>query len=273
MGSGASVQVPEEFTNLSEDEQAALTKRFEELIAAAKTQEEAIATLIAEVKKDPFGISPGGKIEIPLTKMPEAVEWSLKAGLTPMILDDSEDNKVDTFYSYQSAIVLDGKKMGLDMTINKVPIEEVMEDARKKLVAALKHGNFLVVALTQSAADFATKFNDDSEPVKASGLDFSDGKKYLPLATFANGGRGLVAEEMLQSLWRDEDKEQGIVCARDPDSFHVIVTSRFSAEDFEEFLFENDWGMPKPKEQYSFIIIRPEGAAAAALAAEAAAAE
>lgn len=258
MGAAASVQIPEEFNELSEEEQEKLKEKFEELLASAKSQEEAIADLIREVQKDPFGISPGGKIEIPLTKMLEAIEWSLKAKLTPLVLDDSEDNKVDTFFSYQSASVLDGKKMGLDVSMRGIPIETVMEEARQRLVAALKYGNILVVALTQSATDFATKFNDTSEEVVNSSLDFSEGKKYLPLETFVNGGRGLLQEEMLNALWREEDKEQGIVFARDPEKFHCVITSRFSAEDFEEYLFENDYGLPKPKEQYAFIIIKPE---------------
>ena len=168
MGAAASVTVPPEFEKLSEADQAELTKKFQDLLAQTKSQEEALTELMAEVKKDPFGIAPGAEIKIPLTKLLEAIEWSLKAGLTPFILDDSEDNKVDTFFSYQSASILDGKKMGLDVTMKKVPIEEVMEGARKSIVAALKYGNILVVALTQSATDFATKFNDKAEPCTSS---------------------------------------------------------------------------------------------------------
>lgn len=280
MGSGASVAVPEEFEALNDEEKQRLQTRFEELIKSAKSQEEAIQELVKEVRKDPFGITPAGKVKIPLIKMLEAIDWCLKAGLTPLVLDPSEDNKVDTFFSYQSASVLDGKKMGLDVSMRNVPIEQVMEEARQSLVAALKFGNILVIAMTQSATDFATKFNDTSEAVTSSPLDLSDGKKYLPLETFANGGRGLLEEEMLNALWREEDKDQGIVFARDPEKFHCVITSRFGEEDFEEFLFENDYGLPKPKEQYAFIIIEEnadgEGGgapAAAEPAAEAAPAE
>ena len=262
MGSGASVEIPAEFEKLPEDEMARLTARYEELLKGAASAEEVIQQLVKEVRKDPFGISPAGKIKIPLTKMMEAIDWCLKAGLTPLVLDNSEDNKVDTFFSYQSASVLDGKKMGLDVSMRSVPIEQVMEEARQRLVAALKFGNTLVIAMTQSATDFATKFNDTSEAVQSSTLDFSDGKKYLPLETFANGGRGLLKEEMLHALWRDEDKEQGIVFARDPEKFYCVITSRFGEDDFEEFLFENDYGLPKPKEQYAFIIIQPKDQAA-----------
>ena len=258
MGAAASVVVPPEFENLSEADQAELTKKFQDLLAQTKSQEEALSELVAEMKKDPFGIKPGGEIKIPLTKMLEAIEWSLKAGLTPLILDDSEDNKVDTFFSYQSASILDGKKMGLDVTMRKVPIEEVMEGARKSIVAALKFGNILVVALTQSATDFATKFNDTAEPCASSSLDFSEGKSYLPLELFVNGGRALVKDEWLNALYREEDKEQGFAFARDPEKFYTVVTSRFSQEDYSEFLFENDYGLPKPKEQYCFILVRPE---------------
>jgi hypothetical protein len=38
-------------------------------------------------------------------------------------------------------------------------------------------------------------------------------------------------------------------------TFQVILTTRFAVEDFEEYLFENSWGLPKPKEQYAFIVV------------------
>ena len=69
MGAAASVVIPPEFENLSEADQAELTKKFQDLLAQTKSQEEALSELVAEMKKDPFGIKPGGEIKIPLTKM------------------------------------------------------------------------------------------------------------------------------------------------------------------------------------------------------------
>jgi len=52
----------------------------------------------------------------------------------------------------------------------------------------------------------------------------------------------------------------GVAFCRNPDTFNVILTSRFAEEDFEEYLFGNEYGLPKPKEAYSFILIEyPEG--------------
>ena len=60
-------------------------------------------------------------------------------------VDDSEDNKVDTFFSYRSVSVLDGKKLGLDKSMRGVSLEECMEEARDRLVSALKYGNLLMI--------------------------------------------------------------------------------------------------------------------------------
>jgi hypothetical protein len=46
--------------------------------------------------------------------------------------------------------------------------------------------------------------------------------------------------------------------SRNPDGFHVCLTTSFTVEDFEEYLFSNDWGLPKPKDMYQFISIKQE---------------
>jgi hypothetical protein len=74
------------------------------------------------------------------------------------------------------------------------------------------------------------------------------------------GGKLLLQEEFLQGLFREEDREQGLAYSRSPDTFQVILTTQFSPEDFEDFLFANDWGLPKPKEQYQFIVIEANDA-------------
>ena len=47
----------------------------------------------------------------------------------------------------------------------------------------------------------------------------------------------------------------GMAVSRDPDNFRVVVTTRFSEEEFRDYLFGNEWGLPKPESQYHFIVI------------------
>jgi len=153
--------------------------------------------------------------------------------------------------------MIDGKKMGLDKSMNKIPVSTIMEEARKKIVASLKLGNPIIVALTKSVTDFATTFNDVSASTAATDpLDLSKGS-FIPIELFQLGGKKLLEEDMMKSLFREDELEQGMALCRSPDTFHVVVTSQFQPEDFEEYLFSNDYGLPKPKEQYQFIVVNP----------------
>jgi hypothetical protein len=46
----------------------------------------------------------------PLIQLEETLEKCFQAGRTPIILDNSEDKKVLTFYSYQHTSIIDCKK-------------------------------------------------------------------------------------------------------------------------------------------------------------------
>eukprot|EP00607_Mallomonas_marina_P001723 CAMPEP_0182436976 /NCGR_PEP_ID=MMETSP1167-20130531/84722_1 /TAXON_ID=2988 /ORGANISM="Mallomonas Sp, Strain CCMP3275" /LENGTH=271 /DNA_ID=CAMNT_0024629717 /DNA_START=581 /DNA_END=1396 /DNA_ORIENTATION=- len=138
-----------------------------------------------------------------------------------------------------------------------VPVPEIMEEARKKLVQAIKMGCPLVIAMTKSVTDFATTFCDEAASVATENpLNLEDGTKmFFPLKVFQNSGKELLADDIMSKLFRDDEKEQGFATSRDPEGFQVILTTQFSPEDFEGYLFGEAWGLPKPKTQFQFIII------------------
>lgn len=214
---------------------------------------------IVDTPKPEVVIEGGCTLIIDLVQLTETIDKVVAAGFTPMLVDDSEDNKVDTFFSYRSVSVLDGKKLGLDKSMRGVSLEECMEEARDRLVSALKYGNLLMIAMMGSVTDFNTTFTDECELCQNpdSGLDFSNNKAYFPQEVFRNAGKNLVKDEWIERLFRDKDREDtnGIAVARAPDEFRVILSTRFSPEDFEEYFFSNEWGLCRPKEQYVFVII------------------
>lgn len=249
MGAGASIAVPPEFESLQDEDKQKLRDKFESLISEGKTPEQAIAALSTTCEGLPQ------RVEINLVDLMTAIEAAVSDGLTPLIVDNSEDDKVNTFFQYRAVQMLDAKKMGLDVSMRNVPIEEVMEGARKHLVAALKYGSYLVICMTVAATDFATKFNDD---VAFPNRDDSPLKEYFPKEVFEKAGKKLLEEKHLEALFRPEDKvdTSGMAICRDPATFKVIITTKFAPEDFEEYLFGNDWGLPKPKHNYRFIIVK-----------------
>ncbi len=207
MGAGASANngaFPEEFNELDAAAKKDFGKRFQAILDAGGSPEEAMKTLYRDELERRAGLDPvvgdpnviatavlklaeldhasgagtedpestasasptiegGVTLNIPLTALVETIDKVVHAGFTPLVADDSEDNKVDTFFSYRGVSILDGKKMGLDKSMKGVELSVIMEEARDRLVSALKYGNFLVVAMMQSVTDFATTFTDECE--------------------------------------------------------------------------------------------------------------
>lgn len=249
MGASASVV---EYDTLNDEEKHEYMIKYEALIAEGKSEEDAIVTLTLQRSSSQLSVK-----EIDLTALLDECELAVSEGKTPLVIDDSEDNKVDTFFGYRSFPVIDGKKMGLDKSMRKISVPEIMEEARKKLVLAIKIGMPLIIAMTKSCTDFAMTFND-TKARELYGLP-SD-LSFLPIELFDNGGKKLLSNEFLEALIRkgDERKDTGdLAISRNPDGFHVILTSQFSPEDYEDYFFANDWGLPKPKDQYQVLIIKP----------------
>ena len=94
----------------------------------------------------------------------DAIQEAFLTGRTPLILDTSPDDKLSTYLSYQpNVVLLEARKMIVDSS--KLPLLVVMDHARSRLVAAMKHGKTLVVRMGTSAPDFKATFNDDVWPL------------------------------------------------------------------------------------------------------------
>jgi len=256
MGAATSIDA---FQKLADDEKANMQLKYDDLIANGKSPDEAVAELMpanTEATEASTTTLTGTETmeKIPMTDLLEAVDRALAVNRTPLVVDRSEAGLVDTFFSYRSVQLLDAKKMGLDKSMKKVPVEEIMEEARKKLVTSMKLGMPLVIALQTAVTDFATTFNDEATAT-AEALKLESNMKCFPKEVFINGGRSLLEKENLDSLFREEDKEHGVAFSRKPEEFKVILTTRFAEEDFEEYLLGEEWGLPKPRDNYYYIII------------------
>ena len=138
MGSGVSVTIPPEFAGLSEETQPELTTAFLSLKNEGKGDEEALQLIMSKQQQQQ---QPPIK-QILLTELLDTINDIVSRGKTPLIIDDSEDDKVNTFYRYRTVQLIDGKKMGLDKSMKNIPVPTIMEEARVRLVAALKYGNY-----------------------------------------------------------------------------------------------------------------------------------
>ena len=238
MGSGSSIGAVVLVVHEGFPEQ--YQKAFEKYVMEGKTKDDALSLTLSQPAPTLLYIN--------LVHLEHAIQNALLNNKTPLIIDSSPDDKVNTYFMYSSAVLFDGKKAGLDKSLRNIPVNTIMDQARNSLVQALKYGNTFVVALTKSVTDFTTTFNDETSP-HPEGMCF-------PLEIFKNGGRNLLQDEYMKGLFRPQDREYGLALCRSPDTFRVVITSQFLEEDFEEYLFGNEWGLPKPTSQYQFIIIK-----------------
>jgi len=266
MGAAASV---EGFNDLSDERKEAMKVKYDAMISEGKSEEEAIEALKAENTTPTAAETPVAASDtpveaevvvsstelmvktIPLTALQEEIGAAVAAGKTPLIVDNSEEDKVNTFFQYGSAVIVDGKKMGLDKTMQKIPVPDIMEGVRAKLSIALKNGSPLVIAMTKSCTDFVATFTDT---VAKANHGLGDGS-FLPIEMFDKAGKGLLESSMLEALIREEERESGVAVSKNADGFYIVLTTQFSPEDYEEFLFPGDYGLPTPKDKYQVLII------------------
>uniref|UniRef100_A0A6U3T5W4 Uncharacterized protein n=1 Tax=Octactis speculum TaxID=3111310 RepID=A0A6U3T5W4_9STRA len=195
-------------------------------------------------------------IEIAVTDLPAFVDAAVAEGLTPLICDPGNNKVVDTFFSYggMGAVVLDAKKMGMDKTMRKTPVPNILEVARTKVVRAMRSGSTLVISMQQAAVDMIGTFN---------------GETTLPIELFNNSGAGfvnapsmsgdgdIVLNERTDMIFRPEDTVEtaGIVMCRQ--GFQVVVTSHFQSEDLDSYLFSGEYGLPT-RDKFKVIKIRSD---------------
>ncbi|EQC42339.1 hypothetical protein SDRG_00078 [Saprolegnia diclina VS20] len=244
MGGGASTIAG--FEALSPADQANAQAQYQALVADGTSDETAMTAIRAKFT--------AATVLIELPQLLDAIAAAVSRGKTPLVVDASD--RVNTFFSYRQCTLLDGKKMAMDKSMRKVPVPEIMEEARARLVGALKCGHPMVIAMNQCVVDVWKTFNDATLPV--------DVTQHGRLAFFpsdlvcSNAGKGLLNH--LDSLYRPADTKDtsNIPLCRNPNEFHVVLTSNFAHVDFEKYLFKPEMGLPPPKYQYEFILVQQE---------------
>lgn len=90
MGAAASLS---DYVNLNDEQKEIWKTKYEKLIYDGKTEDEAIR----ELKQPQLLVK-----TIELTSLLSECELAVANGKTPLVIDNSNDSKVDTFFSYRS---------------------------------------------------------------------------------------------------------------------------------------------------------------------------
>jgi len=166
-----------------------------------------------------------------LPEMPKAMKKAEAAGLTPLILDNTPQKAVDTFYSYQGAQVIEGKKLVMQ---GRTPdgLAQVMQECKALMLRAMARGYTLYLRMTNCAADVKDSYQNPNT---------------LPLEVW---DRALVNRVLGENLLDMEDSPLRAVVTEDDcyeydmgrgmffvhKDFRVVICSHFEVEDYEEFL-------------------------------------
>jgi len=195
--------------------------------------------LRAEAEAKAVALAAGGDLQgrctgkewrVAMPEMLKAMTKAEKEGKTPLLLDTTPHHAVDTFYTYQHAQIIEGKKLVMQGR-DPAGLAEVMEESRARLVFAMAKGHMLYLRMTNCAADVIGKYDD---PVS------------LPVAVWDHTA---VAEALDNDLFDLPDhalkptvRESDCFEHGSPGmffvhkEFRVAICSHFSPEDYEEYL-------------------------------------
>lgn len=166
---------------------------------------------------------PEWPIMVGIQELPAALADARRWSKTPLFLCSGKVSVVDTFFQYQSATLVDAKWILSKVDVKKeLSVSDVREEVRKRLIAALKFGQPIHIAMSNSAVTLKAKYCSDAE---------------FPEGLFNN------------ELWFTKEVHSKIVRESDltdwPGAFpgamkgtesYSFVTSDFSLESAREFL-------------------------------------
>jgi len=215
----------EQFKSWWPDFAEATNSEFEEKRAAEEAKE-------AEEKKAREEKYTGdGVWQISIKDVLEAINEAHKKGKTALILDNTPNQRVETFFAYRGAFIIECKKLIVDKA-KGAKVEDLLSEERDRFWSGkcFKYGQTVVFRLANTACDLKGTFNSGIFPTLAM-LDRTEVAKVLG-AENANNAKSSPFIKMA----RTSDEEMELTCSGINEQFAVVVISQFTEEDYEEFL-------------------------------------
>jgi hypothetical protein len=152
---------------------------------------------------------------------------------TALLVDNTADKVVDTFYQYRHVVVLEAKAMVVEERTGKRSRAQVLEQARCKLVRAMRYGHTLYVRMGNTACSFRANYSSATTLP----LAIFDQAAVDELAREYSGpeGRNLFgAAHPLAAALREADTDHGhFTCRR---GFEVVVSTHLPKADVPSLL-------------------------------------
>lgn len=171
----------------------------------------------------------GGLHRVVLTDLVAELDKCVDEKLTPLLVDNSDDRKVERFFEYHGKLV---DFTGLGLPINeqrkrKIKPKAEMEKLRVAAVAAIKAGSTLVLNLGNIGdnVNFKALCKRDVFPIEM----FSEAGKRILTPSFP--------EPRCAKMFRDEDKEASGVTFRD--TFRLVLITALTPAEVQSSLAES----------------------------------
>ncbi|CAM9568809.1 unnamed protein product [Scytosiphon promiscuus] len=171
----------------------------------------------------------GGYLTCPLLELPDIIKKVVDGDKkTPLLIDNSEDDRVSAFLSYK-AFFVDVSVLAVGYQKSGQKVSDLMETLRTKAVAAMKSGTMLALRLghlTSEHANFKRKLCT---------------RNGFPVEMFQEGGKKIftpVRKPRFELMFREEDLEQN-QCLVKPDGFRFCVVTSLPPKDIFQQLGES----------------------------------
>lgn len=169
---------------------------------------------------------PAWPIVVDFKELNAALSEALKWKKTPIFICSGKASVVDTFFAYQGCTLIDAKWILNKVDIAKeMDVQEMREELRRRLVAALKYGKPIHISMANSAVSLRAKYCCDDA---------------LPEALFKQDS--WFKRESYSQLFHESDLADWPGAfpgrMRDDSASYVFVTSDFTLETAQEYLAE-----------------------------------
>eukprot|EP00931_Biecheleriopsis_adriatica_P004208 TRINITY_DN105912_c0_g1_i1.p1 TRINITY_DN105912_c0_g1~~TRINITY_DN105912_c0_g1_i1.p1 ORF type:complete len:341 (+),score=92.19 TRINITY_DN105912_c0_g1_i1:35-1024(+) len=166
--------------------------------------------------------------KIGMKNLPEAMQEARNQGKTPLILDNTPSQRVEAYFTYSDAHIIECKRMIVEKAKGEKTAEEVMESERHRFFSGrcFRNGKTVCFRMANTACDLKGMFNCARFPSVAL-LDAGQ-------VQAAKSEEGMKSNAILGMAVGQVDELE--LAAGLHDDFNVVVISQFTPENFEEFL-------------------------------------
>lgn len=175
-----------------------------------------------------------GVWQINVKDIPDAMREARKKGKTPLILDNTEGQRVEVYFTYSDAYIIECKKMIMDKGAKHMSVDDILEEERARFFRGkcFLMGKVVCFRLGNSACNFKGMFNGEVFPTLAL-FDRAQVDNCLGPVDLHDDR---VEKSPLFKMATDKEDILELSSMGIHDKFEVVVITQFEEDSYEEFL-------------------------------------